>query len=177
MISGKVITSTIIAILLSLLSQLEFDNDILISSRTVALSATRPRVFQYVSDMTKYEQWFPGIVKFEPDDTQQMGIGKHFQEVVAVPFFGEWIYDNIIIGYESPRLVSFICDNLLEYRVDISVERRESTVAPSSLNWKLYTRRRDYLTYLFIRPFLKLIYSNKSRQAMFNLRDIFYKGF
>ena len=58
---------------------------------------------------------------------------------------GELIYDNLVIGYESPRYVSFISDSWLLLRVEIELDKRKSTAYPTACNWKIYSRRHSYL--------------------------------
>jgi hypothetical protein len=57
---------------------------------------------------------------------------------------GDLYYDNIITGYESPRFIGFINNGLLQQRMELALERKDSKMYPCMLNIKIYTRRRSY---------------------------------
>jgi NADPH:quinone reductase-like Zn-dependent oxidoreductase/uncharacterized protein YndB with AHSA1/START domain len=52
-----------------------------------AIDIARPpaEVFAYVSDLTNYARWFPGIAIMRPTDAAPIGAGKRYDEVALVP--------------------------------------------------------------------------------------------
>ena len=58
---------------------------------------------------------------------------------------GEVNYDNVVIGYESPRFISFISDMWVLPRIDLVLTHRDSARFPTLLTWKMYSRRRSFL--------------------------------
>lgn len=52
-----------------------------------AVDIARPvgEVFAYVSDLTNYARWFPGIAYMRPVDDAPIGLGKRYDEVALVP--------------------------------------------------------------------------------------------
>lgn len=65
---------------------------------------------------------------------------------------GEVEYEIAIIGYESPRYVSYLSDSWLMEHVEIEVSRKESQAYPSMLTYTINSRRKSYffkVSYLF----------------------------
>lgn len=52
-----------------------------------SIDIARPadEVFAYVSDLTNYARWFPGVAYMRPMDGAPIGIGKRYDEVALVP--------------------------------------------------------------------------------------------
>lgn len=53
--------------------------------------------------------WLPGVDRFEPEDEGPPALGKHYEEVQNVLIYGNVSYDNVVVSYESPKLLSLIC--------------------------------------------------------------------
>lgn len=65
---------------------------------------------------------------------------------------GEVEYEIAIIGYESPRYVSYLSNSWLMEHVEIEVSRKESQAYPSMLTYTINSRRKSYffkVSYLF----------------------------
>lgn len=165
-----------VAAMIGIFSNLEVDeNEILIVEKGVALTKTRASVFQYVGDLRNYKQWYPGIRAFDEIDATPMGIGKHFTEVIDVPIYGTFHYDTAVIGYESPRYISFVSDSYWMIRTEIEILRRESSSAPTLLKFRVYSRCKSYLFRYVTSNAFSLMYGGRIRQALFNLRMIYQK--
>lgn len=64
-------------------------------------------------------------------------------------FLGDIETDNVILGFESPKYISFFSDTWLKRRIEIELERNEKqSKYPTMLTWKMYSRRRSYLFYV-----------------------------
>lgn len=52
---------------------------------SVEIDRPVPEVFAFVSDLTNYARWFPGIAYMRPIDGTPIGVGKSYDEVALVP--------------------------------------------------------------------------------------------
>jgi NADPH:quinone reductase-like Zn-dependent oxidoreductase/uncharacterized protein YndB with AHSA1/START domain len=52
---------------------------------SVEIARPAEDVFAFVSDLTNYARWFPGVAFMRPIDSAPMGVGKRFDEVALVP--------------------------------------------------------------------------------------------
>jgi hypothetical protein len=48
--------AAVVAVFLGVVSQLEVDDEVLLATKTVALTANRAKIFQFLSDMRNYKR-------------------------------------------------------------------------------------------------------------------------
>ncbi|KAK2160747.1 hypothetical protein LSH36_127g06061 [Paralvinella palmiformis] len=135
----------IIAVSLGALSQLECDDEILITSKRVALTTTRAKLFQFLSDMRNFKRWYSRVTQCEPTDMAPVSIGKHYFMSYYIPLCGEQSYSAMISGYESPKYLSFIMDDWCQSRVELSAEKYYNSIYPTSLTLSIYSRNKSFL--------------------------------
>ena len=58
-----------------------------LATGTVVINAPTPRVFNFVSDMLNYKEWFPGVIEIElhPETSDEGGSLKRYAESIQLP--------------------------------------------------------------------------------------------
>ncbi|XP_013387015.1 uncharacterized protein LOC106156348 [Lingula anatina] len=173
MASQKVyfILVTVLVILVSVLYQKEHDGDIELLNKAVVLQAGRPTVFNFISNMDKYSQWFPEVGKIEAYDPSPLDIGKQYKETGQFPAWGDIEYNLVITGFSPPEYFSFTSGSwmLLHIEMLLIYEKDDQT----RLEWKLLSNRRSYLFQYTMAPIVRLFYEGRVRQALWNLKYTF----
>ncbi len=89
---------------------------------------------------------------------------------------GELFYENVIIGYESPRHISFLNDGWLQYRVELEFEKQPHNVKyPTRMVYRLSSRRNSVLFKVRTTtpPFIQLLHNIHQRFLLRHTTRIF----
>ena len=114
----------------------------LLAEESINIKRTVPDVFDYVTDMERFGDWFPGVVAIEPANWRDSGrAGKEYLETVRVPLRGERQI-SIVVRESQPH--QFFAT---EGKFPPLLPRMEVEFAPGEggscdLTWRMFSRNR-----------------------------------
>ena len=142
----------------------------LISDVKVLINRENTDVFDYVSNMEKFGEWFPGVICITSDDGIAHGeVDKKYLETVKVPLVG---LKQISISVVDSKYGHFFATEgafsplLPRMEIDIKSIDRVS----SSVSWRMYSRNNKSIVKVLLLPMAKSIMQKRAEIGIKQLK-------
>jgi len=142
----------------------------LITKASVDINQPISVVFDYVSNMERFENWFPEVISIKSANDMMHGdIGKEYFEKVNIPVRGEKRIKITVKEVEdNKRFVTEGSFPPLLPRMEISLT--ENNLESCTLNYRMYSRNNNPLVRIFLLPIAKIVMSKRATKGVSNLK-------
>ncbi len=129
----------------------------LLAEKSINIKRPVPDVFDYVTDMERFGDWFPGVLAIEPANWHKHGqTGKEYLETVAVPLRGQ---RQISIVVRESQPCQFFAT---EGKFPPLLPRMEVEFAPGEggscdLTWRMLSRNRGLVFRFTLLPLARRV--------------------
>jgi hypothetical protein len=134
----------------------------LLAEESINIKRPVPEVFDYVTDMERFGDWFPGVLAIEPANWRKPGqVGKEYLETVAVPLRGR--RQISIIVRESQPGKFFATEGKfppLLPRMEVEFEPGEGGTC--DLTWRMFSRNRGLVFRFTMLPLARRIMKKRA---------------
>ena len=142
----------------------------LISDVNESINRTNEDVFDYVSNMEKFGEWFPGVISITSSDGVAHGkVDKKYLETVKVPLAG---LKKISISVVDSKYGQFFATegefSPLFPRMEITIKSIDET--RSSVSWRMYSRNNKSIVKVLLLPFAKSIMQKRAQVGIKQLK-------
>lgn len=128
-------------------------------------------VFQYVSNMENFGEWFPGVIAIESHNPMRHGeVGKEYLETVRVPLRGQ---QQIVLAVQEVRGHQFFAT---EGRFRPLLPRMEIALAETDggfceLTWRMYSRSSHPAVRYLLLPLAKRVMGQRATSGLAALKE------
>ena len=133
----------------------------LLASEKVVIRKDAKEIFEYVSNMENFSDWFVGVDQILSLNDLAHGVsGKSYLETVKIPFKGRSKVKITVVEADSPTI--FVTEgslNPIKPRMEISIKPLQSG---NEVTWSMYSRNDNFL---FKRLMLPLVRSEMTKRA------------
>ena len=142
----------------------------LISDVNVLINRANTDVFEYVSNMEKFGEWFPGVISITSSDGVAHGnVDKKYLETVKVPLAG---LKQIPISVVDSKYGKFFATegafSPLFPRMEITIKSMDDTT--SSVSWRMYSRNNKSIVKVLLLPLAKSIMQKRAQVGIKQLK-------
>jgi len=143
-----------------------------ISEARVVIEQSCMDVYDYISNMENFGQWFPEVISIKSKDTLPNGQqGKVYAETVKIPFKGTENIQLSVSDAISGKFFSTIGDFYpLLPKMEISLKENDN--GHCIMTWRMLSRNDKLSVRIFILPFAKLIMQKRAYKGLRNLKEI-----
>jgi hypothetical protein len=128
-------------------------------------------VFEYVADMERFHEWFPGVLAIAAvDDAQHGQPGKEYLETVVLPLRGARQIKLVVREARSNELF------VTEGRLPLLMPRMEVTFVPRgvsscTLTWRMFSRNDGLVARLLVLPLARRVLAKRARAGVSALKS------
>ena len=142
----------------------------LISDVKVSINRTNADIFDYVSNMEKFGEWFPGVISITSDDGVAHGeVDKKYLETVKVPLVGlKQISISVVDSQYGHFFVTEGDFSPLLPRMEIDIKKIDHM--SSSVSWRMYSRNNKSIVKVLLLPLAKLIMQKRAEVGIKQLK-------
>jgi len=141
----------------------------LLASETVLILNDQQRIFDYISNMENFSEWFVGVEGIESlNDLAHGQVGKSYLETVKIPFRGSRKVKIAVVKAESPD--SFATEGTLspiKPRMEITVR---NTSEGNEVSWSMYSRNDNVWFTKLILPLVRNEMSKRAKRSIIRLK-------
>ena len=138
----------------------------LLAEATIKINKPVSVVFDYVSNMENFSEWFPGVISIESENEYLHGqIGKEYLERVKIPLRG--VRKIKLTVKEASINRKFVTQGAfapLLPRMEISLT--EDSHATSVVNWRLYSRNNNFIAKLILLPLVSIVMRKRAAKGV-----------
>ncbi len=134
----------------------------LLTEKTIHIQRTALDVFEYVANMEKFGEWFPGVIAIESANALQHGQpGKEYLETVSVPLRGT---RKITLQVREVRGHNFFAT---EGRFPPLMPRMEIALAEIGMNsceltWRIFSRSNSLIVRYTLLPLARRVMDKRA---------------
>lgn len=145
---------------------------ILLAQTETSVRATAAQAFLVLSNMERFQEWFPGVVSIESGNGLRHGeLGKKYLETVVVPLMGKRkVTLTVVDAVENQRFVTEGDFRPLLPRMEISIS--ETTQHQIRVHWAMYSRSRHWAVRLLILPMVRAVMQKRAHVAAKRLKTL-----
>ena len=144
----------------------------LISESSINIELPCIRVFDYISNMENFAQWFPGVISIKSVDQKEHGmVGKKYLEVVSIPLQGKKSIEISVIE-SIPGKVFRTTGEFKPLFPRMEIELNDSKEGACGLCWRMYSRNDAKLVQLLLLPIAKRIMQKRAEIGVKNLKQM-----
>lgn len=142
----------------------------LLAEAIIHIKRPVPDVFNYVTDMERFAEWFPGVLSIESANHHRHGqVGKEYLETVSLPLRGEKKIRLIVREAEAGRRF------VTEGKLSPLMPRMEVTFSPvgvasCQLTWRMYSRNEGKLVRIALLPLLRRLMRKRAAAGVRRLK-------
>lgn len=142
----------------------------LLTEKSIQIQRPAQAVFDYVTNMEKFADWFPGVLSIASSNALPHGkVGKTYRETMAVPFGGT---RNIEIQVREVRGTQFFATEgkfpPLLPRMEIGLE--ETGADSCQLTWRMFSRNRSPIARFLLLPLSRRVIDRRAAQGVVALK-------
>ena len=143
----------------------------LLAEASVQIERPTGAVFEYVADMERFHEWFPGVLAIAAvDDTHHGQAGKEYLETVALPLRGTRQISLVVREARSNELF------VTEGRLPLLMPRMEITLLPldvssCTLSWRMFSRNDGLVARLLVLPLAKRVLAKRASAGVRALKS------
>ena len=144
----------------------------LLASTGAVIPRRRQEVFDYVSDLTRFPEWFPGALEVRPRDAlARATVGKQYEETVALPLRGlQQVLIRVVEADPPRRFVTEGSLALLMPRMEIDLE--DAGAHACRVQWRMFSRNGALLPRWTVLPLARRATQLRADAAMGRLQKI-----
>ncbi|XP_067952204.1 uncharacterized protein [Watersipora subatra] len=142
-----------------------------LSSTEVIMITKCSHVFYYISDLSNYAKWFPGIENVTALVPGPVENGKQYEETVSFPVYGDFVRLTYVTSYAPPKEFQFMYEDTS--MVAVTMKLSQESPDRCLLRYNAGTRRTSLLFHVSMGLPLRLMYSLRGRHGMFAIRSMF----
>lgn len=145
---------------------------ILLAQAETAISATAAQAFHLLSNMERFQAWFPAVVSIESANGLRHGeVGKKYLETVVVPLTGKRKIElTVVDAVENQRFVTEGDFRPLLPRMEISISETEHHQI--RVHWAMYSRSTHWAVRLLVLPMAKAVLQKRANVAAKRLKAL-----
>lgn len=142
----------------------------LLAEETVHIKRAVPDVFNYVTNMERFGEWFPGVLSIQSANHQRHGqVGKEYLETVSLPLRGQRKIKLVVREAEAGRRF------VTEGRLFPLMPRMEVTFSPvgvasCQLTWRMYSRSEASFVRLALLPLARRVMRKRAAVGVKRLK-------
>lgn len=144
----------------------------LLASTGTVIRCSARQVFDCVSDLTRFPQWFPGAIEVRAlDALEPATVGKRYHETVALPLRGRQPVLIRVVQAEPPR--RFVTEGslpLLMPRMEIDLE--DAGAQGCRVRWRMLSRNTALLPRWTALPLARRATQQRADAAMGRLKAL-----
>ena len=142
----------------------------LISESTIGIELPSLQVFEYISNMENFAQWFPGVVSIKSVDQKGHGeVGKKYLESVTVPLRGKQNIELSVVESIPGKLFCTIGE-FKPLLPKMKIELLDLKDGGCELSWRMYSRNDSKLVHFLVLPLAKRIMQNRAGLGVVRLK-------
>ena len=142
----------------------------LLVERNIEIQKPAAVVFDYVSNMERFGEWFPGVLSIESANTLVHGqVGKEYLETVAVPLRGKRKIKLAVKEVQPNKL--FVTEGKfppLLPRMEIALS--EAGAEACTLTWRMFSRNNDRIVRLALLPLARHLLGKRATAGLHKLK-------
>lgn len=142
----------------------------LLVKNKILIEQSIDKVYEYVTDMENFGDWFPGVIKITSQNKLKHGeVGKKYLETVKDPFRGKV---EILIEVKKALTNSYFVTEgeypplLPKMSVQFSGKQNNST----EISWSMESRSNNMLIQILIIPLARIIMKKRAKSGIINLK-------
>lgn len=148
----------------------------LLASTSVVIELPRVRVFDYVTNLTNFAQWFPAVVEVTSrDNVAPATVGKQYDEIFLMPLRGRRSVGIRVIEVDPPwRIVTEGALALLRPRMEIQFQ--DAGLNACKVQWRMLSRNSAPMARWTVLPLARQLMQKRADAAMRRLKKILESG-
>ncbi|GAA3956867.1 SRPBCC family protein [Allohahella marinimesophila] len=142
----------------------------LLAKKRVKINRPTSVVFDYVTDMEQFPEWFPEIREVRSGNELAHGqIGKTYFETVKMPFGNTREIRLIVRDSIADRL--FVTEaHFPPILPRMEVIFHELSEEQCAIDWQMFSRSRSFVIWLCLLPLLRRVMTRRAARAMVQLK-------
>ena len=144
----------------------------LLAKKRVRINRPTSVVFDYITDMERFPEWFPKVREVSSANKLAHGqIGKTYLETVRMPFGGTRRIRLIVRDSIADRL--FVTEAQfppVSPRMEVVFHELDDEAC--AVDWQMFSRNRSFLAWLILLPLVRRVMSRRASVAMAQLKQI-----
>ncbi|GAB3541658.1 hypothetical protein GCM10027343_12460 [Noviherbaspirillum agri] len=142
----------------------------LLAEESIHIKRPASDVFNYVTDMERFGEWFPGVLSIESANQHQHGqVGKEYLETVSIPLRGERKIKLVVREAEAGR--RFVTEGKLSPLMPrMEVTFSPVAVASCQLTWRMYSRNNGGFVRLALLPLARRVMRKRAAAGVKRLK-------
>lgn len=142
----------------------------LLAEESIDIHRSPATVFDYVANMERFGEWFPGVLSIESANDMAHGdVGKQYLETVTVPLRGKRRIRLLVQQAERNRL--FVTEgNLPPIMPRMEVSITSQSAESCRLTWRMFSRNKSALFRLTLLPLARGVMRKRAAVGMKRLK-------
>jgi hypothetical protein len=142
----------------------------LLAEHSVAIDRPAEAVFDYVADMERFGDWFPGVIAIESANARAHGeVGKEYVETVAIPLRGRRRV-RIAVREARPGECFVTEGSLRPLMPRMEVGLRRDGPGRCELTWRMLSRNDGALFRLTLLPMARAVLRRRAAHGLARLK-------
>ncbi|WP_416398763.1 SRPBCC family protein [Allohahella sp. A8] len=144
----------------------------LLAKKRVRIERPTSVVFDYITDMECFPDWFPDVRDMQSGNKLAHGqVGKLYLETIKLPYGGTRQVRLIVRESIADRLF------VTEAQFPPILPRMEVTFhelgdEDCAVDWQMFSRNQSFLVWLFLLPMVRRVMSRRASVAMLQLKQV-----
>ncbi len=143
----------------------------LLAKESVRINRPANIVFDYVANMERFGEWFPGVLSIESANGHPHGsVGKEYLETVAIPLRGERKIKLVVREAQASNL--FVTEGQLlplMPRMEISID--SNGTESCNITWRMFSRNESTIFRLTLLPFARRVVRKRATRGLGKLKS------
>jgi len=141
-----------------------------VGSESVSINRNARDVFDYISNMENFGDWFGGVIDIASIDESDHGkVGKTYLETIRMPIVGQRKVKISVVDVDLPtRFVTEGSLSPLMPRMEITIMADGEA---SELNWTMFSRNKSLWFRLLLLPVVRSEVSKRAKVGLANLKN------
>lgn len=143
----------------------------LLAKESVRIDRSAKAVFDYVANMERFGEWFPGVLSIESANGQPHGqAGKEYLETVAIPLRGERKI-KLLVREAQPNTLFVTEGKLFPLMPRMEISIHSNGTESCDVTWRMFSRNENAIFRLTLLPLARGVVRKRATRGLGKLKN------